>query len=176
MILPENPYLAMAENNAWANATLYGAMSTLSNSSFAAPRPGFFGSLKRTMNHIYEVDLYYLDALRSGGLGRSLYQREDIGNVSELATAQARTDADFVDFCRKLTPDILNETRQTERKDKIATENVCALVLHLVQHQIHHRGQAHVMLGEAGVEPPQLDDFYLEFGRVPSANPFWRRS
>jgi uncharacterized damage-inducible protein DinB len=34
---------------------------------------------------------------------------------------------------------------------------------------VHHRGQAHVQLQHAGVAPPQLDDFHLEYGRVPSA-------
>ena len=48
-----------------------------------------------------------------------------------------------------------------------------ALLLHLVQHQIHHRGQSHVQLQHAGIDPPQLDDFYLEYGRVPSAQAYW---
>ena len=44
---------------------------------------------------------------------------------------------------------------------------------YLIQHDIHHRGQVHAMLSDAGVDPPQLDDFYLDFGRVPSAQIFW---
>ena len=39
------PYRDMALNNAWANATLYAAMSTLDHAAFAAERPGFFPSL-----------------------------------------------------------------------------------------------------------------------------------
>lgn len=168
-----NPYLAMAENNAWANATLYGAMAGLDDTAFAAKRPGFFGSLCRTMNHIYEVDLFYLDALQAGGRGRSVYQRDDIPSVQALAAAQAEVDAQFVVFCHGLSPDILAEERATERQSDTVSENVGVLVLHLVQHQIHHRGQAHVMLSDAGIEPPQLDDFYLDVGRAPTAKPFW---
>jgi uncharacterized damage-inducible protein DinB len=41
---------------------------------------------------------------------------------------------------------------QTERRDR--------LLLHLFQHQIHHRGQAHAMLSGTSVKPPQLDEFY----------------
>jgi uncharacterized damage-inducible protein DinB len=32
--------------------------------------------------------------------------------------------------------------------------------MHLFQHQIHHRGQAHAMLAETAVSPPQLDEFF----------------
>jgi hypothetical protein len=34
------------------------------------------------------------------------------------------------------------------------------LLLHLFQHQIHHRGQAHAMLSATQVAPPQLDEFF----------------
>jgi hypothetical protein len=34
------------------------------------------------------------------------------------------------------------------------------LLLHLFQHQIHHRGQAHAMLSGTSGPPPQLDEFF----------------
>ena len=34
------------------------------------------------------------------------------------------------------------------------------LLLHLFQHQVHHRGQAHSMLSATSVSPPQLDEFF----------------
>jgi uncharacterized damage-inducible protein DinB len=168
-----DPFLTMALNNAWANATLYGAISGLSEAAFAAPRPGFFPSLKATLNHIYEVDLYYVDALEAGGLGRSVYDRDEIGSVAELAKAQAEVDMRLARFCQGLTPQMLDEDRVTDRRDGRVTEKVGALLLHLLQHQIHHRGQAHTMVHDAGIAPPQLDDFHLDYGRVPSAQAYW---
>ncbi len=171
-----NPWLAMALNNAWANATLYNAVSRLPPEAFVAQRPGFFPSLCRTLNHIYEVDLYYLDALEAGGLGRCVYQRDDIETASDLAKAQADADMRFAAFCRGMTPERLAETRTTARKTGTPRESVAALILHLVQHQVHHRGQAHVQLGEAGIDPPQLDDFYLDCDRAPSAEAYWQKT
>jgi len=168
-----DPFLTMALNNAWANATLYGAITGLSEAEFVAPRPGFFPSLKATLNHIYEVDLYYVDALEAGGRGRSVYDREDISDVATLAKAQADIDMRLARFCQGLTPELLDEARVTERREGPVTETVGALLLHLFQHQIHHRGQAHTMVHDAGIDPPQLDDFHLEFGRVPSARAYW---
>jgi len=163
----------MALNNAWANATLYNVMNGLSRDAFNAPRPGFFPSLSKTMNHIFEVDLYYLDALEQGGLGRAVYNREDVTESGELAGLQAVADARFAAFCGAVSPEVLAAPRRTERSDGNCEETVAALILHLVQHQIHHRGQAHIQLQDAGASPPQLDDFYLEFGRVLSAQAYW---
>ena len=55
-----HPWLKMAENNAWANLTLYSTVTALPKQAFTARRPGFFPSVCQTLNHIYEVDLYYL--------------------------------------------------------------------------------------------------------------------
>lgn len=176
MSVCENPWLFMALNNAWANATLYGTVATLPDRAFNASRPGFFPSLARTLNHIHEVDLYYLDALEGGGLGRAVFRRDDILEPALLAEAQAEADMRFARFCRNVTPEALAATCRTERKNGIVEENVAAVILHLVQHQVHHRGQAHVQLSDAGIAPPQLDEFYLGFERAPSVEAYWGRS
>lgn len=168
-----HPYQRMALNNAWANATLYSAVMTLDHDAFAAPRPGFFGSLCETLNHIWLVDLYYVDALEEGGEGRAIFDRANWEDPRDLGQAQAAVDLRLAEFCATLTPNILAGTRQTDRREGRVTETVAALLLHLFQHQIHHRGQAHVQLQDAGVAPPQLDDFYLEYGRAPSAKPYF---
>lgn len=163
------PYLQMALNNAWANATVYRSLAGLSAADFVAERPGFFPSLCLTLDHIYEVDLYYLDALEQGGKGRKVFDREPIRIAGDLAAAQAVADERLIGFCRTLTLEILHQSRQVDRRNGIWEERVDALLLHLFQHQIHHRGQAHVQLQHAGIAPPQLDEFFLEFERAPSA-------
>lgn len=166
-------YRRMALNNAWANATLYASVTTLDADAFAAPRPGFFGSLKETLNHIYLVDLYYVDALEQGGAGRSVYDRAEIVEPAALGAAQAEVDLRLARFCTHLEIEDLGEMRATDRPEGTVSERVDALLLHLFQHQIHHRGQAHVQLSAAGVAPPQLDEFYLEYDRAPSAQAYF---
>ncbi len=52
------------------------------------------------------------------------------------------------------------------RDVRIQHERMDRLLLHLFQHQIHHRGQAHAMLSGTSVPPPQLDEFFPE-GEAP---------
>jgi uncharacterized damage-inducible protein DinB len=164
-----DPYLRMALNNAWANETLINAAGALNPVAFLASRPGFYPSLAATLNHLYEVDLYYIDALEAGGLGRSVYDREMTTDAGTLATLQAEADARLIALCKTLNAPKLAEMRVTVRPEGVVEERVDALLLHLFQHQVHHRGQAHVQLQDAGVAPPQLDDFHLDHGRVPRA-------
>ncbi|WP_300058879.1 DinB family protein [uncultured Roseobacter sp.] len=172
-ITPLDAYLRMAENNAWANATLYEAARRLPDTDATRSAPGFFPTLTATLNHIYEVDLYYVDALEAGGLGRRVYAREEELSLAKLAEEQASVDARLIAFCTTLTVEQLSESRATERRDMTTEETVQALLLHLFQHQVHHRGQAHVQLQALGVAPPQLDEFHLSFDRAPSAEIYW---
>jgi uncharacterized damage-inducible protein DinB len=51
--------------------------------------------------------------------------------------------------------------------DGVWNERIDLVLLHLFQHQVHHRGQAHAMLSGTSVRPPQLDEFFIEYDRDP---------
>ncbi len=59
-----------------------------------------------------------------------------------------------------LTPASLDTNMRIDRGDRVQHERPDRLLLQIVQHQIHHRGQAHAMLSGPTVAPPQLDEFY----------------
>lgn len=164
-------FRAMARNNRWANRRLLGACAQLAGEAFRAPRSGFFPSVAETVGHIYEVDLYYLDALENGGRGRSVFRQvPEFAAATDLADAQDRLDKRLIAYCDALTPDDLMRTVATDRGlDAPVAERIDRLMAHLFQHQIHHRGQAHAMLSGTDVAPPQLDEFFLDFERHPDA-------
>lgn len=169
------PYRDMALNNAWANATLYAALRRISDEAFQALYPSFFGSIPATLNHILQVDTFYIDAMTGGGLGRTIFDRDDISDIDTLATAQAEQDEQLARFCSKLTEKDLERRCDIERAKGMTRELTGPTLLHLFQHQVHHRGQVHDMMSQAGADPPQLDDFFLEYGRVDTAKAYWNQ-
>jgi uncharacterized damage-inducible protein DinB len=155
-------YRAFAYNNAWANERLLTACANLSQEDFEAARTGFFPSLQRTLNHIYVIDLFYVDALEGGWLGPKAWEIDvPCRAVAELKPAQAAIDRRLIAVCNRLTPDLLGGIVRVNRDPRVQTERRDRLLMHLFQHQIHHRGQAHAMLAGTAVEPPQLDEFFL---------------
>lgn len=54
----------------------------------------------------------------------------------------------------------MGRTIHVHRGGRIQTERADRLLLHIFQHQVHHRGQAHAMLSGTSVPPPQLDEFF----------------
>ncbi|WGR91049.1 DinB family protein [Bradyrhizobium sp. ISRA443] len=154
-------YRAFAYNNAWANHRLLTACARLSHTEFAAERTGFFPSLQRTLNHIYVIDLFYVDALEGGWLGPRAWANDvPCPSVAELKQAQRAIDERLIAVCNALTSDLLNDVVRINRDTTIQIERRDRLLMHLFQHAIHHRGQAHAMLSATSVEPPQLDEFF----------------
>jgi uncharacterized damage-inducible protein DinB len=154
-------YRAFAYNNAWANHRLLSACATLSQQDFEAERTSFFPSLQATLNHIYVIDLFYVDALEGGWLGPKAWENEvPCPSLAALQPAQALVDRRLITVCDALTPESLGGIVRVNRNTRVQTERRDRLLMHLFQHQIHHRGQAHAMLSSTAVAPPQLDEFF----------------
>lgn len=117
------------------------------------------------MQHILEVDLYYLDALQEGGGGLAVFDRPLPAGQVELATTQRAADERLIAFCQGLNEAQLTARRTLQRADGDKNETTAAILTHLFVHQIHHRGQVHAMLAGTDVAPPQLDEFFLHQDR-----------
>jgi len=155
------PYKAMAYNNAWANHRLLTACAGLSQEAFAAPRTGFFPSLRATLNHILIIDCFYVDSMEGGTLGPAAWaNREPCATAAELQVAQAQMDRRLIAVVSSLDATGLHRIVSVHRATRIQRERMDRLLLHLFQHQIHHRGQAHAMMSDTDVPPPQLDEFF----------------
>jgi uncharacterized damage-inducible protein DinB len=155
------PYRAMAYNNAWANHRLLSACARLSQDEFVAKRTGFFPSLCATLNHILIVDRFYVDAMEGGTLGPAAWaDREPCSSVAALTEAQAAVDRRLLAVVEALDGAGLQRIVSVHRGTSIQRERMDRLLLHLFQHQVHHRGQAHAMLSGTSVSPPQLDEFF----------------
>ena len=156
-------FVAMARNNAWANHRLLSACEALTAAEFAAPRTGFFPSLRATLNHILDVDLNYVTALEGGDALRRYDEPDsDYPDARSLRLAQTTLDKRLIAFCERQTEASLSRDCMLPRPNrKPPPTKIAAVLEHLFQHDIHHRGQAHAMLSSTKVKPPQLDEFFL---------------
>ena len=165
-----NLFLIQARANRLANRRLLGAVAALSDADFHAPRTSFFPSLALTLNHVLNVDHYYIAALQGDVAMRSIWASYvPAQTAAELAGRQDVSDERLVAFCAGLKPGDEERIVAFDRGAGIENgprEPVGRVLGHLFMHQTHHRGQAHAMLAGTSVKPPQLDDFILLGDRV----------
>ena len=155
-------FRTLARANRLANHRLHGACGRLSHEDFKATRTSFFPSLWATLNHILIVDWYYIAALhREPDMRRAFVSDTPYDSMPELAAAQAKSDQRLIDWCDAADGFALDTEIQMDRETFTQRDLARHVLMHLLTHQIHHRGQAHAMLAGTAVRPPQLDEFVM---------------
>jgi len=152
----------LARYNQWANRRLFEAVSGLSVAAWEAPRSGFFGSLKKTLNHMLVADRIWL--ARFAGTEHGLERLDQIlhADFATLRAARETEDRRILDAIGDLTEDRLEQALCY--RDMSGAPKRLPLgwaVAHFFNHQTHHRGQAHAMLSGTRVPPPPLDLLYF---------------
>ena len=152
----------LAQMNRLANHRLHSACAGLSAEDYAAPRVGFFPSIRATLNHILLVDRFYINALEGNRLDRAaLNEAQGLVTLEALVAAQAQSDARLLALVDGLAPEGVVRTITVDRGARQQVDRMDDLMSHLFQHQTHHRGQVHAMLSSTNIAPPQLDEFIV---------------
>jgi uncharacterized damage-inducible protein DinB len=156
----------LAAYNRWANARLYGAALNLSHHDYRLDTGVFFGSLHGTLNHLLLTDRLWLKRLTGEGdhpnqLNAILYE-----DRAELTRARVAEDNRLISVVKKYDGAALSNLHSYRTTSGMPqSQNLADILLHLFNHQTHHRGQAHACLSIlTGREPPSLDLLVFQRG------------
>lgn len=163
MSLDLSAYLRIqARANHAMNRRLAEAMAPLGTAGFQAPGVSFFPSLAATLNHVLEVDLFYVAALEGDADARRVFDEfKPAASPTDWFERQRAVDFRLIAFCDALDAAGCEAEVRIPRHDHIQRDRVAHLLAHLFMHQTHHRGQAHALLSGTKVAPPQLDEFMM---------------
>lgn len=152
-------FLQLAAYNQWANARLYAAALALPEQDYRRPAGVFFGGLHGTLNHLLVADRIWL--ARITGMGEppsrlDMILFEDRKNLAQARLAEdARLSGTVAGYDNAA---LAAPVRYATTSGKPQEQVLSAILLHLFNHQTHHRGQAHACLSIiTGAEPPSLD-------------------
>ena len=142
-------FLMLGLYNQWANARLYAAAGRIAPAALAEDRGAFFGSLVGTLNHLLVTDRGWMARLE----GESPRMRLDEmlhHDFCELRATRVAQDQKLVEYVHGLS-----EERLAARLDYATSSGAPQsqplhhVLSHLFNHQTHHRGQAHHLVGLA---------------------------
>jgi uncharacterized damage-inducible protein DinB len=149
----------LVDYNHWANLRLYGAALEMPEEQYRRPAGVFFGSLHGTLNHLLLTDRIWLKRLT--GIGEPPNRLDAIlyDDRKELLHARIAEDARLQDVVGSYgEADMTKAVSYQTTSGKPYSQKLQDILLHLFNHQTHHRGQAHACCSiVTGREPPTLD-------------------
>jgi uncharacterized damage-inducible protein DinB len=149
----------LARYNRWANGRLFQAAFDIPDQEYRRDIGAFFKSLHGTLNHLLVTDRIWLKRLTGQGEHPDKLHAIIHDDKRMLALDRAEQDERII----KTIDDIGREAfganiKYANLSGHTFEQRRSDVLMHVFNHQTHHRGQAHCILSICtGVEPPSLD-------------------
>jgi uncharacterized damage-inducible protein DinB len=151
-------YTTLARYNQWANQRVYQACNQLDAAGYHQNRAAFFRSIHGTLNHILLADRVWMGRFTDNPYVINALDDELYANLDLLQNARQIEDHRIMDWVDQLSPEaIASDLAYTNVAGQAQQQPLWQCLSHFFNHQTHHRGQVHQMLGEANLTPPSLD-------------------
>lgn len=149
----------MARYNRWADRRLYAEAARLPDAQFRADAGAFFGSLHGTLNHLLVTNRIWMHRLDGTGEAPTTLNAILFEDLAPLQAAAATEDERIIRFVDGLSEaDLGADFTYATTSGAPQRQPRWQALVHLCNHQTHHRGQAHAILTRLGVqEPASLD-------------------
>lgn len=167
----------MARYNQWMNNKLIAACQSLSAVELEADKGAFFGSIMNTLEHLYFCDGTILEVLSGKQIENVGFGVRKFDTLESYAFARIERDQRLIDWADKLSEQdltgdvdygcptrLLPESMQATIDSDLYSMGVYPrqkIVLHLFNHQTHHRGQVSTLLTQAGATVGDTDLWML---------------
>lgn len=155
----------MASYNQWMNAKVYDAADKLSEDALLLNRGAYFGSILHTLNHIVVGDIIWLkrfaihpdsaDVLAEVTRVPNPVSLDALlfDNLASLRERREWLDDQIINWVSVLNEHDRDTVLHYESMKGIpADKRLFSLIMHFFNHQTHHRGQASVLLSQAGLD------------------------
>lgn len=159
----------MARYAHWQNESLIAAASTLDDAARREDRGAFFGSIFGTSNHLLWGDTIWLSRFAGTPVPNAGSIPASVDETPDWAAYTARrreVDGWMAEWAAGLSDaDLAGDlTWYSSAVEREITKPLARLVMHVFNHQTHHRGQIHAMLTAAGASPEATDLFLMPEG------------
>jgi uncharacterized damage-inducible protein DinB len=164
------PYVrTMAAYNGAMNARVYAAASRLTDEQRRSAEGAFWGSIHGTLCHLLWADMMWMSRFAGWPKpGATLKESgELVATFEELAVKRQEADEGISAWAATVEDQWLaqNQSWFSGAAQRTVEAPRSMLVMHMFNHQTHHRGQVHALLTRAGQDTGDTDLFLV----VPAA-------
>ena len=144
--------------SAWANDRLYETLAELPGHELTKPHPIVFGSILRTLNHVYRMDLVWRAHLQGTSHGFTTRNPDECPPFAELRAARNEIDQWYIKYSDDIQDsrcaEVVNFSFIGGGSGSMSRGDI---LLHVINHTTYHRGHIGCMIYQVPAEPPTTD-------------------
>lgn len=157
-MIDSNYCLTMANYNHWMNQKLYEVCAVITDTNRKKDCGAFFKSIHGTLNHLLYGDRAWMGRFVQKPFSVKVGQQL-CTNFDELHEQRNMTDLEIIEWSNNISKEWLEKpfeyTSNVDGKTRILPAWI--LVIHMFNHQTHHRGQVTTLIKQLGYEPSITD-------------------
>ena len=148
----------LARYNRRANARLYDRCAELPDEVLREATDAALGSVLALLEHVLAADRIWLSRLQGRRVDTTGLSEPTFRELAPLRRERDAMDDAIEVFVDEADEAFLAETlRSVDSRGEVHMDPVHRLVMHMFNHQTHHRGQVHTVLRQWRQEPLALD-------------------
>lgn len=142
----------LLEHNRIERHAFFDKFTELSWEEFTKNREASFHSIRNIFIHTLQGIDFWLDFLQKQNIG-SKKKFDEYKSYDELRTYMEQVDKRMQSYIESLTPRMLSEKLQVQRKGKreVTVEDI---LVHVFEEELLHRGEMIALLWQMNIEPP----------------------
>lgn len=157
-MIDSNYCRTMANYNHWMNQKLYEVCAVITDTDRKKDCGAFFKSIHGTLNHLLYGDRAWMGRFVQKPFSVKVGQQL-CTNFDELHEQRNMTDLEIIEWSNNISKEWLEKpfeyTSNVDGKTRILPAWI--LVIHMFNHQTHHRGQLTTLLSQLGYNPGITD-------------------
>ena len=157
--------VAMAAYNQWMNERIYRIAAGVSDHERKRNLGAYFKSIHGTLNHILLGDQSWMQRFGGQAVTMTGPDQELFADFGELSAARRKMDETISEWAAQLDEAFATAPLRfysvTYKKEHVIPG--WAAVVHLFNHQTHHRGQVMTLLTQLGKDPGITDFPWMPF-------------
>ena len=152
----------MGAYNSWVNRHIYAVCEQIPDVERKLDQGAFFGSIHRTLNHLLLTDRVWIGRLTGQLFPMRTLGDELYADFSELQRQRVVTDRIWEALLNRYAePDLDGDLHYVSSRGEPRRYPLSHVLLHIGNHQSHHRGQVTALIQRLGYDYGDIDLLFM---------------
>ncbi len=148
---------SLLEHNNVSRKMLLGTVGKMAHSEFTKDLGVGKSSIRNILIHLVNTELYWMQEVLNCSNNVEYLNEQDYDSVAEIMKTWKSIESETREIFRDCNDETLQHVKSIRWSDRTVSFTVAKVFIHMITHEIHHRGLIIGLLRMNGYNPPDVN-------------------